>query len=711
MTARDRRRRVLAPLLLGLIVLLATVLVARQGVRIHGMVFYDEKYAVEGARFLDAHPGEILSAHAYAGRGLERLTSLLLLPIVALIGSTADQFVAGHWLWALCWGLLALPVYALARDLALRRRWALAAAAMTVFAPWAVFGTIFINTAPAATTAVAALWAMWRATVWPSVRADTLAVALIVLAGLARVSHIGLAIAWPIAILVTSWRDMPATEAGGARLRALPRVFVRDHRLLVWVAVAAALAIVVRGIDLVIGGYPSRLDFPVADLWRRLELMVAHAATGMGFLAFIVGGAWLVRTAAAPRDRRTGTFAVLAVAAFLALLYLNHVGGYDERYEMPAFALLFVAFAAALARREVGVVSSLAAGGVTLYCVERFGVIAHTESFDFLNAPGRQWFSTGWINSLGDTFGGGRHGLVLLVVGTATLLAVLLARFRSGRAGRWLVGLAAFLCLWSGFAGSRYLLLKLPSGYRPDASFADMTFVDRLTNGRQAYPLVSATTANQHPRNAFLELQFFNRSIQRPLSMARNPYYLCCLAYGYSRIARVDQVTGAITVRSDSVPPYVLTTPDWVPGGIAGRVLATSRAPIRPVSVVRPRMPLQATWIPLGVPANGVLSPGRRATLRVFPAGAPASGRACLRATFVGPRRVDGIARWRLGGAHGEITAMRRRRIEVPLRGLRRRARPLDVAVAAERGGTYVGIRNVAVVRCGAPDPVARRRV
>ena len=54
---------------------------------------------------------------------------------------------------------------------------------------------------------------------------------------------------------------------------------------------------------------------------------------------------------------------------------------------------------------------------------------------------------------------------------------------------------------------------------------------------------------------------------------------------------------------------------------------------------------------------------------------------------------------------------MRRRRIEVPLRGLRRRARPLDVAVAAERGGTYVGIRNVAVVRCGAPDPVARRRV
>ena len=47
------------------------------------------------------------------------------------------------------------------------------------------------------------------------------------------------------------------------------------------------------------------------------------------------------------------------------------------------------------------------------------------------------------------------------------------------------------------------------------------------------------------PRNTFLELQFFNRAIQRPLSMARNPYYLCCLAYGYSRSSLGQRLAAA----------------------------------------------------------------------------------------------------------------------------------------------------------------------
>jgi hypothetical protein len=709
--ASERRRRIWAPLLLGLIVLLATMLVARQGVRVHGMVFYDEKYAFEGARFLDANPGELLSAHGYAGRGLERLTSLLLLPIVALIPKTADQFVAGHWLWGLCWALLALPSYALARGLELRRRWALAAAAMTVFVPWAVFGTIFINAAPATATAVAALWAMWRASVWPSPRADALAVALLVLAGTARVSHVGLALAWPVAIALQSWRDLPATQRRGERLRALPRLFVRDHGLLVWLTLLAGAAIAVVGIDLVIGGYPSRLDFPIDALWRRLQLMVAHAATGMGFLAFIVGVGWLVRTSVAPRDRRTGTFAVLAVASFCVLLYVNHVGGYDERYEMPSIALVFVAFAAAVARREVGVRAPLAVGAVTLFCVERFGFIGHTEAFDFINAPGRQWFSTGWIRTLSDATGAGHGLLIVLVVAAATTLAVLLGVFVHGRRARRLAGLAVFLVLWSGFSGARFTALKLPSGYRPDATFEDMTFVDRITGGETAYPLIGATVANQHPRNTWLELQFFNRAIKRPLSIAGPSYYLCCLAYGYARVAQVDKRSGAIDVPPDVVPRYLLTTPDWVPGGVAGTTLVVSRAPIRPVRVERPRMPLQATWLAVGMPPNGVLAPGARAVLRAFPAGAPPAGPACMRVTFVGPRRMASAAAWRIGTARGRVDALRRRRVEVPLAGLRRRTRPLDVTVAAAAGHAYLGVRNVSVVRCGSPDPVARRHV
>ena len=191
-------------------------------------------------------PDELFSAHGYAGRGLERLASLLLLPIVSLVPDTADQLVVGHWLWALCWALLALPVYAFARGLELRRRWALVAAAGTVFVPWAVFGMIFINTAPATTTAVAALWAMWRATVWPS-PARTPWRSRSCPRRLARVSHVALAIAWPVAILVQSWRELPGGDPRGARVRALPRLFLRDHRLLVVLAGIAALAIAVQG--------------------------------------------------------------------------------------------------------------------------------------------------------------------------------------------------------------------------------------------------------------------------------------------------------------------------------------------------------------------------------------------------------------------------------------------------------------------------------
>ncbi|MEA2273500.1 MAG: hypothetical protein QOI98_2208 [Solirubrobacteraceae bacterium] len=691
---------------LALIVLLATVQVGRQGIRIHGMVFYDEKYAVEGARFLDGHLSDVISAHGYAGRGLERLTALLLLPVVWLFPSTADQFVAGHWVWAACWALLALPVYALARGLELSRRWALAAAAMAVFVPWAVFGTIFINTAPATTTAVAAIWAMWRATIRPGLATDALAVGLIGLATLARVSNAGLAIAWPVAILVQAWRDAPATEPPRARLRALPRGFARDHRLLLVATAVAGAVLAVKGVNSVIGGYPARIDFPVAELWRRLQLQVAHAATGMSFVAFIVGVAWLGRTLVAPRDRRTGAFAVLAVTAFCALVYVNHVGGYDERYEMPAVALVFVAFAAALARREVGLATPAVVGLATWVCVARFGVIRHHEAFDYINAPGRQWFSTGWIRSLSNTFGAGHGVLVAVILILATALAVALGLAR-GRAARVLMAVAVVGTLWSGFAGARFLMLRLPAGYRPGAQFSDLTFVDRVTGGTPAYPLIGPPRGNQLVRNTWLELQFFNRVIHRPLSIAGPSYYLCCLAYGDALVAGVDKRTGAVTVPGGDLPRFVLTTPDWVPGGLAGGVVVASSAPIHPVRVERLSSPLRATWVALGARSDGVVGPGGHIVLRAFPSGAPPRGPSCLRLTLVAPRLSP--TAWRVGRVTGRLDPRRRRRLEIPLRDLSRRRRPLDVVVASRSGSTYVGVRNVGVVPCGSPDPVAKR--
>ena len=174
----------------------------------------------------------------------------------------------------------------------------------------------------------------------------------------------------------------------------------------------------------------------------------------------------------------------------------------------------------------------------------------------------------------------------------------------------------------------------------------------------------------------------------------RSPYYLCCLEYGYARVARVDPRTGAVRVPEDTDPRFLLTTPDWVPGGLAATTLAVSKTPIRPVAVQRARQPLQATWIAHGIPDNGVLAPGSRGVLRTFPAGAPTRGRACLRITFAAPRRMSGVARWRFGPAEGSVQPGRRRRVEVPLPGLARRTRPLDVVVAAGPDGAYLGVRS-----------------
>jgi hypothetical protein len=581
--ARTRARRtagsrpVLAAAVFGLVMVVATVFVARQGLRIHGLVFYDEKYSVEGARFLETHLDWLLSHRGYAGRGLERLTAVLLLPVVWLFPSTADQFVAGHWIMAASWALIGLPIYAFARGMRLPRRWAVAAAAMTVFVPWAVFGTIFINTAPGTLTALVALWAMWRATLRPSLAADAFALALIGIAALARVSHAGLAAAWPIAIAVQAWRDAPPTSSPIERLRAMRDAFWRSHPLLLGAGVAAVGLLAWKGADAVVGGYPSQVGFPAADLWRRVQLFVAHGATGMSFLAFIVGAAWLVKTTVSARDRRTGAFAVLAAGASCALLYVNHLGGFDERYEMPAFALLSLSFAVALARREIGVVAPLVAGAVTMYCVQRYGVIDRRIAFDYLNAPGRQWFSAGWIRSLSDTFELPRWSLVAAVVVAATSVAVVLGAVR-GAASRWLVRSAVVLMLWSGFAGARFLMVRLPSGYRPDASFADLTFVDRLTGGKDAQPLIGPPRSSQAVRNTWLELQFFNGAIKRPLSLTRTAYQLCCLTFGDPVVASVDARTGSVSSRSGAIAPYVLTSANWVPGGLAGRWIATSSA-------------------------------------------------------------------------------------------------------------------------------------
>jgi hypothetical protein len=692
-------------LVLAGIVLIAAVMVARHGLRIHGMVFYDEKFSVEGARFLQEDLGHLLDPKGYAGRGIERLMAVLLLPVVALIPATADQFVVGHVLVALVYGLLAVPVYALARGLELSPRWALAAAAMAVFVPWAVFGTIFVNTALAATTAMAALWAMWRATVFPSVRADGLAVALLGLTGLARVSHLGLGAAWVLAIVVQAWRDAPPGESRRRTLSRLPRFIATSHPVLLAMAGAIVAVLLVKGVDAVVGGYPARIDFPLAALWQRLEVMTAHASSGMAFVAFIVGAAWLMRTLVAPRDRRTGAFAVLATGAFLSLLYVNHLGGLDERYGMPVIAPLFVAFAAALARREVGLLGPLAVGVLAWLCVDRWALVGHDSPFDYFDAPASQRLSVAWVPRISDVLAVDRHLAVALLLVAATAVAVALGRF-TGAAARRLAALSIAATVLAGVSGANYLMTRLPAGYRPSASFSELTFVDDATGGKRASPLVEPGRRDQRLRNMWIELQFFNRSIDRPLSVEGNAWTLCCLTRGYPQIADIDEEGGGVTVRHGRVPPYVLTTSGWRRVGLVTTRVGSGLARPR-IHVERVTQPPRLAWVARGTTPSGWVRPGRRAVVRVFDAAAPPRGAACLRLTLRGASAPAPPARWRAGRYRGVASRVTPRRLDLPLPAAARGRTWSEVAVSAGKRGGAVGLGDLRVVVCGAAEATA----
>src|SRR4051794_17750005 len=196
-----RRRPSGTTLLLVLIVLLNAAWVAHYGLRLHGLAIYDEKFAMEGARWLHADLHNLVHVPGFGDRGVERLAPMLLVPGIWMSGSTADQFVIGHLVMALVFALQAVPAFLLARALTGSKRWALFAAALAVFGPWAVFGMVLLNNAPAACAIAFALWAMWRAVTTPSLAWDALAVALVVLATLARVSSAPLILALPFAIV------------------------------------------------------------------------------------------------------------------------------------------------------------------------------------------------------------------------------------------------------------------------------------------------------------------------------------------------------------------------------------------------------------------------------------------------------------------------------------------------------------------------------
>jgi hypothetical protein len=685
-----RSRRLPASVLLGLLVLVNAAWVAHFGLRMHGLAIYDEKFAVEGARWLRGSLDRLTDPHSYGDRGVERLTAVLLVPSLWLFDATSNQFVFDHLLMAVLFSLQAIPAFLIARGLRAGTAWSLFAAAMAVFGPWAIYGTVFLNNAPAACAAAFALWAMWRSVTTPSPLWDALAVVFVGLAALARVSSAVLIVALPVAIV--------AHVIVSRRPRELTR-----HWLLGGVGVVALIWLAGGNLSRLVGDYPTTVHASSGLVGERVLTTIAHLSAGAGFFAMVIGGAWVVRQLVRPLSPEANAFAVLALVWLLAIGYVNLASGVDERYELILFLPLAVAFAVALGRREISAVPTVALALLVWLALHKHGDIGYAQPSDYLTWPSREWLSKVWLGRAQSHLHVSPSAAIDLIGIGLVAVAIAFSLLR-GRGRQWLtIGVAVF-ALGFAFLGSAWAMQKLTNAERPHASFAGVSFVDAIARGRPTTPLGSTAETNPAIPHLWDEVQFFNGSIQHPISLEGKVYDLCCAPIGGDQVATVDHRTGAIT--SPGMPDFITTVPEWLPAGFATDLVFQSSTYTPTVRLERLRRPARAAWLSQGFDMNGWVRPRTKATLRVFPAGAP--GRpACLRMTLAAPR--DKAAHWRIGSASGSVPAGAARRVDIPLRGmapndLTVRSRPLGSDTLTGQPG-FIGLSDMRLVKCGMTEP------
>ena len=697
--------------LLGLLVVVDAAWVSHYALHMHGLAIFDEKFAVEGARWLHDDGSRLFGSTAFTNRGVERLLGAMLVPPIWFAKTTATQFVVDHILVSLLFALQAVAAFLLARDLGARRPWAFVAGALAVVGPWAVFGTVFLNNAPASCFAAFALWAGTRAIVRHSAAWTALVLLFVSLATLMRVSTLVLLGAFAGAIV-----------AHVVMTTRRPRDLVPHWPLGIALALLA-LWIGTGHIHALVGGYPTHVQATAGLVGNRLLTTSAHLAAGSAFVVFVVGGGWLLRQALRPLAPEANAFAWLALGWFVTLGYVNLASGTDERYELMLFVPLATAFVVAVSRSQVALVPTVFVALVAWIGLHRHGDIGFSQASDYLTWPSREFMSRVLLTKAqypGGPLRGhgiGRSTMLHLIGIGMVLVGALLALLRE-RARHWLgIAVAAFAVLY-GAAGSGWAMRKLSDTEQPQRTYAQMSFIDRVTGGERTDALASTSETDPGVPHTWNVVQFYNRSVRHPISIGNQVYELCCAGAGVDQVATVDPASGAVASAAP-LPRYVATVPEWLPAAFASKLVFVSSAYDRPVRVEKLRQPLLAAWTSSGIDPYGWLRPKQKARLRVYPAGAPAAP-ACLRLSIQAPALPGGTTKWRIAPlergraavAGGALTTRQTIRTDVRLHG----AQPVDLAVTASRVAPdpltgqpgLLGISDLRLQRCGEPDMPAR---
>jgi hypothetical protein len=552
---------------------------------------------------------------------LSQLYPLLLAPFYGSLtppaAATAAHIVNPFLLASAAW-----PAYLLARSLTESRAAAFVAAVLTAFTPWLVLSTTLLTENAAYPAFAWAVFVCCRAIDEPSARRDLAALAMLLVAFLARTQFFVLAVALPLALLgheLTSGRAGAGGKTWSIRLRDRAKRAVASHSVLFLAYAVAGLAAgglaAAGSLGAVVGNYavPFRGDLFPAGIWHSAAAHLDYVVIGGGILPFLLAASWALTTAIWPENNRAHAFAWLLV--ILVPLLTFEVASFDlrftpngfiqDRYLLYLTPLFAVGTGAALARRThtraLGI-AAIAAGAV-------FAWVAGFASYD---APNIFWASpasafhpvivetAGWVHLSDEWFV--RAVVLLLALGAAALLTRPLTHPSVALATS--IVIASFGTFEAAYVFERFAepALTKKTFHLDRRDWIDAAVPPGSSAALVPSPLESATY--------WWEAEYWNKDVDDVLRVEDGPTFTPFPVDDVSIDFKTGRLLGVPT--SD----YLVVAPTEVRFHLAEAGART--ADVTPLRLVRVKKKYRLVWSTRAVSADGWTTPDEHARLRLY---------------------------------------------------------------------------------------------
>lgn len=634
---------------LGGLAVLTSALLACVGADNH-LATGDEATALAIGRSIAADP---LSAFTVTtGRGLERGLPLLGALVSSLTDSANQQVQILRATQCVAQALVAVPVFAVARQLDMSRWQALAPAAIGSTGAFAFFGVFALNTSVGVLAFMFFVWALLKAVDQPGVAGDGLLVASVALVALFRFGWAPMTLTLYPAIVAGLWFGRPDGVSAAEFLKRLPRQLVSRHALLVAVTALALVVLAALGLGSFTGGYGRVASEAIG--WSAVRDYVpdllAHLAIGVALVPSILAVPAILRNLFRPPSPAAGAFSWMFLAACIAFLivYLRWavIAGtaIEDRYAAVLVPLVALGAAEAVFARPVIRWPYIALAGVLITTVVATGYSAvQSGPFAFFSAPSSLFLERVVLGRLSTAIPLSTEVLAWFVLIGASGLAVAVAILAGRRAQETRAGAIFLLLVFVGLFAFQVAAMQYPAGKfiaavgMRDLSEDDVEFIDREAGGLTVSILAPDGNVPAELWAQVPNLQAFNRSLGGQWPLGVGP--------GSSVFAGVDPDTGRINFPARK-PEVLLTKSGFNKFGLAGRELRVPPA-YSYVRLVRPDNPLRVNWLISGASPAGYSVPGQSLELRLFPHG---SKKLCVSGNVLSDPRLAEPVRFTLSG-------------------------------------------------------------